>query len=125
MDCGAVRDWLLHADRPGDFDAAPAVVAAHARDCAACTAFAEKLVLVEANYRAEPVPAAERDARDPLYPDTTLIYPNLGTPITRSKRGSLVFFYTARAGTRPLTGRVELATFSWTLNSPWSQRVCV
>ena len=58
---------------------------------------------------AEAVPETQRDPINPLYLGTTLIYPNLGTPITRSKRGSLVFFYTARAGKRPLTGRVELA----------------
>jgi len=57
---------------------------------------------------AEAVPADQKDARNPLYLGTTLIYPNLGTPIARSKRGSLVFFYTARAGKRPLSGRVEL-----------------
>ena len=64
------------------------------------------LVLVD---HAEAVPAEQRDARNPLYLCPTLIYPNLGTPITRSKRGSLVVFYTARAGKRSLTGRVELA----------------
>jgi VWFA-related protein len=57
---------------------------------------------------AEAVAADQKDPRNPLYLGTTLIYPNLGTPIARSKRGSLVFFYTARAGRRPLTGRVEL-----------------
>ena len=63
------------------------------------------IVLVE---HAEAVPADQKDPRNPLYLDTTLIYPNLGTPVARSKRGTLVFFYTARAGKRPLTGRVEL-----------------
>jgi hypothetical protein len=58
--------------------------------------------------RAEAVPADQKDPRNPLYLGTTLIYPNLGTPITRSQRGSLVFFYTAHTGKRPLTGRVEL-----------------
>jgi VWFA-related protein len=63
------------------------------------------VVLVD---RAEAVPEDQKDARNPLYLGTTLIYPNLGTPVARSKRGSLVFFYTARAARRPLTGRVEL-----------------
>jgi VWFA-related protein len=63
------------------------------------------VVLVD---RAEAVPPDQRDTSTPLYLDSTLIYPNLGTPIVRSARGSLVFFYTARAGRRPLTGRVEL-----------------
>jgi VWFA-related protein len=63
------------------------------------------VVLVD---HAEAVPPDQRDKANPLYLDSTLIYPNLGTPIVRSTRGSLVFFYTARAGRRPLTGRVEL-----------------
>ena len=63
------------------------------------------LLLVD---RAEAVPADQKDPTNPLYFGTTLIYPNLGTPVARSKRGSLVFFYTARAAGRPLTGRVEL-----------------
>ena len=53
------------------------------------------LVLVD---HAEAVPAEQKDPTNPLYFGTTLIYPNLGTPVTRSKRGSLVFFYTARGG---------------------------
>jgi VWFA-related protein len=63
------------------------------------------VVLVD---RAEAVPPEQRDAANPLYLDSTLVYPNLGTPLVRSTRGSLVFFYTARAGKRPLTGRVDL-----------------
>ncbi len=62
------------------------------------------LVLVE---RAEAVPEDQRDPTNPLYFGTTLVYPNLGTPVARSRRGSLVFYYTARSG-RPLTGRAEL-----------------
>jgi VWFA-related protein len=58
--------------------------------------------------RAEAVPDDQRDATNPLYLGSTLIYPNLGTPVARSKRGTLVFYYTARAGGRPLAGRVEL-----------------
>jgi hypothetical protein len=63
------------------------------------------VVLVD---HAEAVPADQKDQRNPLYLGSALIYPNLGTPIVRSTRGSLVFFYTARADRRPLTGRVEL-----------------
>jgi VWFA-related protein len=63
------------------------------------------IVLVD---HAEAVPADQQDKANPLYLGSTLIYPNLGTSIARSKRGSLVFFYTARAGRRPLTGRVDL-----------------
>jgi VWFA-related protein len=58
--------------------------------------------------RAEAVPAADKDPDNPLYLGGTLIYPNLGTPVARSTRGSLVFYYTARAGRRPMTGQVEL-----------------
>jgi VWFA-related protein len=63
------------------------------------------LVLVE---RAEAVPEDQRDPLNPLYFGTTLIYPNLGTPVARSRRGSLVFYYAARGTGRPLAGRVEL-----------------
>jgi VWFA-related protein len=63
------------------------------------------VVLVD---HAEAVPDDQKDARNPLFLGTTLIYPNLGTPVARSTRGSLVFFYTARAAGQPLTGRVEL-----------------
>jgi VWFA-related protein len=63
------------------------------------------LVLVD---HAEAVPAEQKDATNPLYLGTTLIYPNLGTPVARSTRGSLAFYYTARGGKAPLNGRVEL-----------------
>ena len=63
------------------------------------------LVLVE---HAESVPADQKDPTNPLYLGSTLIYPSLGTPVARSTRGTLVFYYTARAGGRPLTGRAEL-----------------
>jgi VWFA-related protein len=79
----------------------PLTVAAHEPSALAMS----DLILVD---HAEAVPVDQRDPRNPLYLDSTLIYPNLGTPIGRSKRGSLVFFYTARAGRRTLTGRVEL-----------------
>ena len=58
---------------------------------------------------AEAVSAEQKDPRNPLYLGTTLIYPNLGTPVKRSTRGSLVFFYTPPARRScPLTGRVDL-----------------
>ena len=62
------------------------------------------LVIVD---HAEAVPADQKDATNPLYLGTTLIYPNLGTPIVRSKRSSLVFYYTAR-GRSLLNGNAEL-----------------
>jgi hypothetical protein len=79
----------------------PLAVPAHDRSALAVS----DLILVD---HAEAVPADQKDAHNPLYLGTTLIYPNLGTPVRRSQRGSLVFFYTARAGKRPLSGRVEL-----------------
>jgi hypothetical protein len=63
------------------------------------------VVLVE---HAEAVPAEQQDKTNPLYLGSTLIYPNLGTPVVRSKRGSLVFYYTARGAAGPLNGRAEL-----------------
>jgi VWFA-related protein len=82
--------------------ALPIVVAAgRDRDALAMS----DLVLVD---HAEAVPDDRKDAGNPLYLGNTLIYPNLGTPIVRSTRGSLVFFYTARAGERRLAGQVEL-----------------
>jgi hypothetical protein len=79
----------------------PLEVAAHDRSALAMSS----LVIVD---RAEAVPGTEKDPGNPLYLGNTLIYPNLGTPVARSARGSLVFYYTARAGKRPLTGRVEI-----------------
>ena len=79
----------------------PLEVAARDRSALAMSS----LVIVD---RAEAVPAAEKDADNPLYLGDTLIYPNLGTPVARSARGSLVFYYTARGGRPSLTGRVEL-----------------
>jgi hypothetical protein len=96
-------DYALYDELSGQAGTGslPFTVAPRDRDALAMS----DVVLVD---HAEAVPDDQRDARNPLYLGNTLIYPNLGTPIARSTRGSLVFFYTARAGQRPLTGQVEL-----------------
>jgi VWFA-related protein len=96
-------DYALYDELSGQAGtgALPIEIAARDRDALAMSS----LVLVD---HAEAVPEDQRDARNPLYLGNTLIYPNLGTPIARSNRDSLVFFYSARAERRPLTGRVEL-----------------
>ena len=96
-------DYALYDELSGQAGTGTLPLAVEKRDASALAM--SDVVLVD---HAEAVPADQKDARNPLYLGTTLIYPNLGTPVTRSKRGSLVFFYTARAGKRPLTGRVEL-----------------
>lgn len=59
--------------------------------------------------RAEVVPAADRDARNPLYVGDLLLYPDVGLPTRRPGDGELTFFFTAygRPGART-AGRLEL-----------------
>jgi VWFA-related protein len=96
-------DYALYDELSGQAGTGSLPLAVPAHDASALTM--SDIVLVD---HAEAVPADQKDLRNPLYLGTTLIYPNLGTPVRRSQRGSLVFFYTARAAKRPLTGRVEL-----------------
>ncbi|MEO5819098.1 MAG: VWA domain-containing protein, partial [Vicinamibacteraceae bacterium] len=96
-------DYALYDELSGQAGTGALSLEVPAREASALAV--SDLILVD---HAEAVPADQKDPRNPLYLGTTLIYPNLGTPIVRSKRGSLVFFYTARAAKRPLTGRVEL-----------------
>ena len=96
-------DYAIYDELSGQAGTGALPLAVPAREPSALAM--SDVVLVD---HAEAVPADQKDSRNPLYLGTTLIYPNLGTPVARSKRGSLVFFYTARAGKRPLTGRVEL-----------------
>jgi len=104
LDPGAYTiDYALYDELSGQAGTGALPLAVEMREASALAV--SDVVLVD---HAEAVPAEQKDSRNPLYLGTTLIYPNLGTPITRSKRGSLVFFYTARAGKRALTGRVEL-----------------
>jgi VWFA-related protein len=96
-------DYALYDELSGQAGTGAMPLEIAARDAKALVM--SSLVIVD---RAEAVPADKKDATNPLYVGTTLVYPNLGTPIVRSKRNSVVFYYTARAGKRPLTGRVEL-----------------
>jgi VWFA-related protein len=96
-------EYALYDELSGEAGTGAMPVEIPSRDASALAM--SDLVLVA---RAEAVPDDQRDATNPLYLGSTLIYPNLGTPVARSKRGTLVFYYTARAGGRPLTGRVEL-----------------
>jgi VWFA-related protein len=96
-------DYALYDELSGQAGTGslPIAVASRAPEALAMS----DVVLVD---HAEAVPDDQKDARNPLYLGNTLIYPNMGTPIVRSTRGSLVFFYTARADRRPLTGQMEL-----------------
>lgn len=96
-------DYALYDELSGQAGTGALPLAVEKRETSALAM--SDVVLVD---HAEAVAADQKDSSNPLYLGSTLIYPNLGTPITRSKRGSLVFFYTARAAKRPLTGRVEL-----------------
>ncbi len=96
-------DYALYDELSGQAGTGtlPLDVESHARSALAMSS----LVLVD---HAEAVPADQQDTANPLYLGTTLIYPNLGTPVRRSQRGSLVFYYTARPAKVTPTGRVEL-----------------
>ena len=96
-------DYALYDELSGQAGTGALPLQVESRD--AKTLAMSSLVLVD---HAEAVPADQKDASNPLYLGTTVIYPNLGTPIARSKRGSLAFYYTARGGMAPLNGRVEL-----------------
>ena len=96
-------DYALYDELSGQAGTGALPLQVDARDPKALAM--SSLVLVD---HAEAVPEDQKDTTNPLYLGTTLIYPNLGTPIVRSKRGSLVFYYTARGGKAPLSGRVEL-----------------
>lgn len=54
--------------------------------------------------RAESVPEAERDATNPLYFGDTLLYPNVGEPVSRSAMKELGFAFTIRPGKAPVSG---------------------
>jgi VWFA-related protein len=96
-------DYALYDELSGQAGTGTLPITVPARDLDALAM--SDIVLVD---HAEAVPDDQKDARNPLFLGTTLIYPNLGLPVARSKRDSLVFFYTARASKRPLTGRAEL-----------------
>ncbi len=56
----------------------------------------------------EQVPAAERDARNPLYYGEMLVYPNLGDPLRKSTAKALGFFFTARGPATARKGLLEV-----------------
>jgi len=66
--------------------------------------------------QADPVPAAQRDRRQPLQVDDVLISPLItGTTLHKSSTPALTFFYTAYQADRPLTATLDLTTGSTTL----------
>ena len=76
-------DYALYDELSGQAGTGTLPLAVSAREPSALAM--SDVVLVD---HAEAVAADQKDSRNPLYLGTTLIYPNLGTPVTRSKRGS-------------------------------------
>jgi VWFA-related protein len=60
--------------------------------------------------RAERVPEGERDPSNPLYVGDVLLYPNLGTPLSKSRDGKLSFFYTLFPRAATLRATLELVS---------------
>jgi VWFA-related protein len=60
--------------------------------------------------RAERVPESERDPNNPLYVGDVLLYPNLGTPLSKSRDGKLSFFYTLFPRAATLRATLELVS---------------
>jgi VWFA-related protein len=56
--------------------------------------------------RAEKVPAAERDATNPLYFGDTLLYPNIGEPLSKASTKELGFAFAVQPGTSPVSGAI-------------------
>ncbi len=54
--------------------------------------------------RAEKVPDAERDATNPLYFGDTLLYPNIGEPLSKAATKELGFAFTVLPGKAPVSG---------------------
>ncbi len=59
--------------------------------------------------RTERVPAAERDAKNPLYYGDLLLYPNLGEPISKRQTPTLSFAFNVIAGTAPPRASLTLS----------------
>jgi hypothetical protein len=59
--------------------------------------------------RTERVPAAERDANNPLYYGDLLLYPNLGEPISKRQTPMLSFAFNVIAGTAPPRAALTLS----------------
>jgi hypothetical protein len=58
--------------------------------------------------RAERVPAAERDASNPLYYRDVLLYPNLGQPISKGQNKAVSFAFTMVPGATPVRATLLL-----------------
>jgi VWFA-related protein len=54
--------------------------------------------------RAEKVPEADRDATNPLYFGDTLLYPNVGEPLSKAGTKELGFAFAVQPGKSPITG---------------------
>jgi len=54
--------------------------------------------------RAEKVPEADRDATNPLYFGDTLLYPNVGEPLSKAGTKELGFAFAVQPGKSPVTG---------------------
>jgi hypothetical protein len=54
MTCESTHDWLLQADKPDNFDAAPAEIAAHVRGCADCQQLIRRINQTEMVWRTIP-----------------------------------------------------------------------
>lgn len=54
--------------------------------------------------RAEKVPAAERDATNPLYFGEMLLYPNIGEPLSKAESKELAFAFAMQPGQAPVSG---------------------
>jgi VWFA-related protein len=58
--------------------------------------------------RTERVPAAERDANNPLYYGDLLLYPNLGEPISKRQTPALTFAFNVIPGSGPMRALLAL-----------------
>lgn len=58
--------------------------------------------------RTERVPAAERDATNPLYYGDLLLYPNIGEPISKRQNPALTFAFNVVPGNTPARARLTL-----------------
>jgi VWFA-related protein len=54
--------------------------------------------------RVEKVPAAERDATNPLYFGETLLYPNIGEPLSKAAVKELTFAFAVQSGKTAISG---------------------
>jgi hypothetical protein len=94
-----VHDALGHRDAAGT---APLIVP----DTRAEQPKVSTLMIVR---RTERVPAAERDATNPLYYGDLLLYPNLGDPVSKRETPALTFAFTVIPGSAPARASLVLS----------------